>query len=84
MAGGMPLAFTQEDFLVLIFFGKFPVISLSGEMNIQNPCFPGFSLCRGNPAFDLLFCRTNHLLRPHFLKIYYQTSLSAINPILIH
>ena len=30
MAGGMPLAFMQEDFLVLIFFGKFPVISLSG------------------------------------------------------
>ena len=24
----------------LIFFGKFPVFSLSGKMNIQIPCFP--------------------------------------------
>ena len=26
--------------IFLIFFGKFPVFSLSGKMNLQIPCFP--------------------------------------------
>ena len=28
--------------MFLIFFGRFPVFSLSGKMDFQIPCFPGF------------------------------------------